>query len=87
MTRKADGTAAAGASPAAGEIRRALMGCKAQNEKEVIRMKTYKIYLSDHPYEPLTGTFPSVTAARKAARLYIKQWKLDAKIINVEVCD
>lgn len=50
-------------------------------------MKTYKIYFSDHPYEPLTGTFSSITAARKAARLYIKQWKLDAKIINVEVCD
>lgn len=50
-------------------------------------MKAYKIYLSDHPNEPLHGNFSSATAARKAARLYIKQWKLDAKIISVEVCE
>lgn len=50
-------------------------------------MKTYKIYLSDHPSEPLKGNFSSITSAKKAARLYIKQWKLDSKILSVEVCE
>lgn len=48
-------------------------------------MKTYKIYLSDAPYDPIKGQFSSITAARKAARLYIKQWKLNAKILSIEV--
>ncbi len=42
-------------------------------------MKTYAIYLSDFPGEPLKGRFNS-----KAARLYIRQWKLDAAILKIE---
>ncbi len=47
-------------------------------------MKTYAIYLSDFPGEPLKGRFNSKADARKAARLYIRQWKLDAAISKIE---
>lgn len=47
-------------------------------------MKTYCIYLSDAPTEPIKGTFPNKTEARKAARLYIKQWGLSASILKIE---
>ena len=46
-------------------------------------MKTYYIYLSDAPNDPLKGIFPNKTEARKEAKLYIKQWKLKAKIVSI----
>ncbi len=47
-------------------------------------MKTYAIYLSDFPGEPLKVRSNSKADARKAARLYIRQWKLDAAILKIE---
>lgn len=47
-------------------------------------MKTYAIYLSDAPYDPIKGQFKSKAEARKAARLYIKQWNLDATVLSIE---
>ena len=47
-------------------------------------MKTYYIYLSDSPREPIKGEWENKTEARKAARLYIKQWGLSASILRIE---
>jgi hypothetical protein len=46
-------------------------------------MKTWNVYFSDDPFEPATfrGT---KAAAIAAAKLYIKQWQLDATIIKME---
>ena len=46
-------------------------------------MKTYYIYLSDAPHDPLKGIFSNKTEAREAAKLYIKQWKLKSKIVSI----
>jgi len=47
-------------------------------------MKTYKIYLSDCPGDPVKGNFKNKTEARAAARLYIKQWGLSATILKID---
>lgn len=47
-------------------------------------MKTYCIYLSDAPHDPLKCTVKNKTEARKAARLYIKLWGLTATILKIE---
>lgn len=44
----------------------------------------YHIYLSDFPNDPIKGEFLSKKEARKAAQLYIKQWKLPAKILKID---
>lgn len=46
-------------------------------------MKTYYIYLSDAPHDPIKGIFSNKTEAREAAKLYIKQWKLKTKIVSI----
>lgn len=46
-------------------------------------MKTYLIYLSDEPYQPIKGSWKNKTEAREAAKLYIKQWGLDATILSI----
>lgn len=47
-------------------------------------MKTYFIYLSDAPRDPIKGKWANKTEARKAAKLYIKQWGLSASILRIE---
>lgn len=47
-------------------------------------MKTYHIYLSDAPSDPIKGRWANKTEARKAARLYIKQWGLSASVLRIE---
>lgn len=47
-------------------------------------MKTYHIYLSDAPRDPIKGRWANKTEARKAAMLYIKQWGLSASILKIE---
>lgn len=48
-----------------------------------IEKPIHAVYFSDSPYDPayFSGT---KTDATKAARLYIRQWKLDAKIDRIE---
>ncbi|MCC8014667.1 MAG: hypothetical protein LIO87_05680 [Eubacterium sp.] len=46
--------------------------------------KNYLIYLSDYPADPIRGTFSNKAEARKAAKLYIKRWKLEATVLNIE---
>lgn len=47
-------------------------------------MKTYHIYLSDVPNDPIKGRWANKTEARKAAKLYIKHWGLSASILKIE---
>lgn len=47
-------------------------------------MKTYCIYLSDAPHEPIKGTFKNKTEALQAVRRYIKHWGLSASILKIE---
>lgn len=46
-------------------------------------MKSYKIFLSDAPGDPIKGRFENKAEAVKAARLYIKQWRLNASILRI----
>ena len=47
-------------------------------------MKTYNVYFSDAPGTPARIRRKTKAEATKNARLYIKQWNLDATIERIE---
>ena len=47
-------------------------------------MKTYNVYFSDAPGTPAKFRCNTKAEATKSARLYIKQWNLDAVIERIE---
>lgn len=51
---------------------------------EALRMKTYLIYLSDAPNDPIKCVRANKSEARKAGQQYIKLWKLAASIVRIE---
>lgn len=46
--------------------------------------KIYNVSFSDYPWDILKITAASMAAAKKLANLYIRQWQLDAYIVNIE---
>ena len=47
-------------------------------------MKVYNVYFSDAPGTPAKFKCNTKAEATKSARLYIKQWNLDATIERIE---
>lgn len=47
-------------------------------------MKTWKIYLSDVPDDPIIITSDSYTRMKYQVKLYMEEWKIDAEIIKIE---
>ena len=47
-------------------------------------MKTYNVYFSDAPGTPAKFRCNTKAEATKSARLYIKQWDLNATIERIE---
>ena len=47
-------------------------------------MKTYCVYFTDYPWQAMKVNARSITEARSAGRLYIRQWGLDADIDRIE---
>lgn len=47
-------------------------------------MKVYNVYFTDYPWQAMKVKASSMNEARKAGRLYIRQWQLDADIDRIE---
>lgn len=50
-------------------------------------MKEYAIYFSDYPDDAMKCKATNAREARKKANQYIKAWKLDARIIKIELLE
>ena len=46
--------------------------------------KIYDVYFTDNPYSAAKFQAETKREVEKAARLYIRQWQLDAKIDRIE---
>ena len=55
-----------------------------QTMKQGKNEKVYNVFFTDHPTQAATFSAPNKREAEKLARLYIRQWGLDAKIDRVE---